>query len=483
MSLAARFPLKSNKRTCNIDGTNILADEPEVCVQRANESIQWHELLRHPQNSQSSITPYEPTEHQRESEMSGVGKTSLPEPYGIGLEEEIISSQDSFSSTILQSNGGVRSYSGSNSEAEDSPPGCKLDNGSANFQRAGNATLFQEFYSCINDSSLFQEGYYRFKQAEDRGDFQREPGLESIDNLNSSLTFTQLLNFNSPQNQVVSSSDYEPHMTSYSELLEAEGSEIYNGEYSSWPPTSSESSKAKNESYTRTQQADDIGETTVQQNGLSTPEKMLIASPYVLLKNPSMQQPNASQPGYPPKYDQPCCDQHERNRTFQCESISIAEPMHHADPAKCQNGSMQRVPSGSVLAEKTCNVGDDISVPNKLSDNKLIEPNSVEQEISAHKVYDETNPNISKSKKRKADGEKKNTVDWDNLRKQVKRNSGKQERSGDRMDSLDYEALRCANVQEISEAIKERGMNNMLAERMKVSIFCFTSKYDPLQMS
>ncbi|RVW60591.1 Transcriptional activator DEMETER [Vitis vinifera] len=35
------------------------------------------------------------------------------------------------------------------------------------------------------------------------------------------------------------------------------------------------------------------------------------------------------------------------------------------------------------------------------------------------------------------------------------------------MDSLDYEALRCAHVNVVSEAIKERGMNNMLAERIK----------------
>lgn len=464
MSLAARFPLKSNKRTCNIDGTNILVEEPEVCRQRANESIQWHELLRHPGSSQNSITPHELTEHQRVREMSGVGRTSLPEPHGIGSEEEIISSQDSLSSTILQSNGGIRSCSGSNSEAEDSPPGCKLDNGSANFQQVGNATFFQDFYSCINDSSLFQEGYHRFKQAEDRENFQQESGLESIDNLSSSLTFTQLLNFNSPQNQVGFSSNYEPHVTSYSELLEAEGSEIYNGECSSRPSTSSESSKAKNESYARAQQlAEDIGETMVQQNRLSTPEKMLSASPYVLLKKPTMQQPNASQTRGPPKYDQSCCDiyQHER-RTFECENISIAEQMHHTDLAKEQN-----VPSGSMLAEKTSNLGDDISVANKLSDNKLTEPNSVEQVLSAHKVYDETNPKISKSKKRKADGEKKNAIDWESLRKQAQRNSGKQERSRDRMDSLDYEALRCANVKEISEAIKERGMNNMLAERMK----------------
>lgn len=37
------------------------------------------------------------------------------------------------------------------------------------------------------------------------------------------------------------------------------------------------------------------------------------------------------------------------------------------------------------------------------------------------------------------------------------------------MDSLDYEALRCANVNEIAKTIKGRGMNNMLAERIQVN--------------
>lgn len=60
--------------------------------------------------------------------------------------------------------------------------------------------------------------------------------------------------------------------------------------------------------------------------------------------------------------------------------------------------------------------------------------------------------------------------DWDSLRKQVQYKGEKIERSRDTMDSLDYEALRRADVKEISAVIKERGMNNMLAERIKVSM-------------
>ncbi|KAG8390528.1 hypothetical protein BUALT_Bualt01G0092900 [Buddleja alternifolia] len=75
-----------------------------------------------------------------------------------------------------------------------------------------------------------------------------------------------------------------------------------------------------------------------------------------------------------------------------------------------------------------------------------------------------TSPN---ARKRKAEKTKAEPFNWDTLRKQVQSRDGTRERSRDRMDSLDYEALRNANVNEISDIIKERGMNNMLAERIK----------------
>ncbi|PIN05494.1 DNA-(apurinic or apyrimidinic site) lyase [Handroanthus impetiginosus] len=73
----------------------------------------------------------------------------------------------------------------------------------------------------------------------------------------------------------------------------------------------------------------------------------------------------------------------------------------------------------------------------------------------------------SNGRKRKAEKEKPEPFNWDMLRKGAESNGGMRGRSMDTMDSLDYEALRNADVREISEAIKERGMNNMLAERIK----------------
>ncbi|XP_073006839.1 protein ROS1A-like isoform X1 [Typha latifolia] len=69
-------------------------------------------------------------------------------------------------------------------------------------------------------------------------------------------------------------------------------------------------------------------------------------------------------------------------------------------------------------------------------------------------------------KAKKSEPEKR-TFDWDSLRKQACHKGAERERSQDTMDSIDWEAIRRADVKEISDAIRERGMNNMLAERIK----------------
>ncbi|MED6216925.1 hypothetical protein PIB30_012653 [Stylosanthes scabra] len=89
-------------------------------------------------------------------------------------------------------------------------------------------------------------------------------------------------------------------------------------------------------------------------------------------------------------------------------------------------------------------------------------PKHVESEKKQVFSDKQSKPKVSRGKKVKHE----QAVDWDELRKEVlaKRTI---EKSKDAMDSLDYEAVRCASVKDISEAIKERGMNNMLAERIK----------------
>ncbi|XP_062219054.1 protein ROS1A-like [Phragmites australis] len=72
------------------------------------------------------------------------------------------------------------------------------------------------------------------------------------------------------------------------------------------------------------------------------------------------------------------------------------------------------------------------------------------------------------SKAKKARGRpKQKAYDWDSLRKEVLSNGGNKQRGHNARDTVDWEAVRQAEVREISETIRERGMNNMLAERIK----------------
>ncbi|XP_038986612.1 protein ROS1A isoform X2 [Phoenix dactylifera] len=96
-----------------------------------------------------------------------------------------------------------------------------------------------------------------------------------------------------------------------------------------------------------------------------------------------------------------------------------------------------------------------------------VESNFKNENHNSQKVSSDTENNGIKAKKKKVESEKKKTYDWDSLRKEAYNKGANQERSHETMDSLDWEAVKCADVNEISETIRERGMNNMLAERIK----------------
>ncbi|MED6217686.1 hypothetical protein PIB30_019995 [Stylosanthes scabra] len=78
--------------------------------------------------------------------------------------------------------------------------------------------------------------------------------------------------------------------------------------------------------------------------------------------------------------------------------------------------------------------------------------------------------------------EKKDTFDWDSLRRQAEAKAGKREKTENTMDSLDWDAVRRADVGEIADAIKERGMNNMLAERIKNFLNLLVDKHGAIDL-
>ncbi|XP_075490248.1 DNA glycosylase/AP lyase ROS1-like isoform X3 [Primulina tabacum] len=98
----------------------------------------------------------------------------------------------------------------------------------------------------------------------------------------------------------------------------------------------------------------------------------------------------------------------------------------------------------------------------KMSDHKKVNSNPYDPDYHPSKLF-----NGQKVKKGRIGKEKRNPVDWDGLRKQAQVGSKIREKLDDRLDSVDWDAVRCADVNEIAKIIKDRGMNNMLAQRIK----------------
>ncbi|XP_065625622.1 transcriptional activator DEMETER isoform X2 [Quercus suber] len=473
MSLAARFPLKStsNNRTCDNIGTDTLVEESEVCIINQDDTTRCLEKV----SSQtiyngSYMAHHELTEHQRDNETTGIERRSLMDAHSQSMEEEVISSQDSFDSSIIQGTGGLRSSSGSNSEAEDFINGGK--HSEVYFPTLTNLlqmekTTFQEFYSHENSCPLMDEGSrYGHKQSEYVEHGQKKSRLDRDDS-NGPSAFTYP---NNPDNlrmqvQVAASDNYHSHMIPDSRVPEVEDFEALSEE--SISPWSSTAKDANGKGFKTKVQERSGAKNTVQQNGQLQCQDTPRMGPYVQLINHSEQQESISQPVLHTVHNQPSCHNHQHDmKALQLQTPSFTEPVQPADAlAKSQNNAMQHVlsvPKLTETAERTSVVNKQIHL-----ENGLFEPNSNGQAYSSVQAYGGTNAKISKAKKGKVESEKKSTFDWDSLRMQVPANSRNNERSRDALDSLDYEAVRCANVLEISNAIKERGMNNMLAERIK----------------
>ena len=85
-------------------------------------------------------------------------------------------------------------------------------------------------------------------------------------------------------------------------------------------------------------------------------------------------------------------------------------------------------------------------------------------------VLDKASQASTPKKTRTANKKNTENFDWDKFRKQACDEGHLKERIFERRDSVDWEAVRCADVHTISHAIRERGMNNVLAQRIQVLI-------------
>lgn len=481
MSLAALFPLKSRRnRTCDWAGTSIFVKEPDVCILNPIDTIKRHEkLLSYPVYNQSSMKPHESTEHQRDCENSWTERTFMVEAHSHSLEEEVLSSQDSFDSSIIQTNGGVRSYSGSNSEVEDPATGYRPNKSqSLSFmdllQMEESSPLFEEFFSCGSESSLFPEGSRQPHQPEIIENGQQRPRLERLGSLSYSSTFNQKINNNNPRMQapVVASNNYQLHQTAesqptaQSEVQEVKGHKLHVEErISSWPSTASRFRQDNDANCTSRwvgQGPESMEKTTTRQYGPLRYQETPRVEPHVLLSKQTVHEESISQPHHSSQL-------HERNKTLQL-GRSVVKPVNLGEALAERQNSWQHTPNIPNPTGKVFDVEQRITSVNKQThlEHNLAQQNSKEQVHSKRmQVNTEASANRLKARKQKSEGVKKDAVDWDSLRRQVEA-TGRKERSEDTMDSLDYEAMRCTSTEKISQAIKARGMNNMLAERIKV---------------
>ncbi|KAK9131177.1 hypothetical protein Sjap_011664 [Stephania japonica] len=143
-------------------------------------------------------------------------------------------------------------------------------------------------------------------------------------------------------------------------------------------------------------------------------------------------------------------------KEFSNFGASLTSHLTHQDGLNESNSSRESI--GDV---KTCS--DD---KQRQQDNKIAVSSIKEQVHDLHGPSNGTTTTTSKTRAR-IEKEKKAAFDWDSLRREVLSNGTKRESTMDTMDSLDWEAVRRADVNEIAKAIKERGMNNMLAGRIK----------------
>ncbi|KAJ6432981.1 hypothetical protein OIU84_020087 [Salix udensis] len=356
------------------------------------------------------MTHHASAERQKDSETLFIERASMAETQSHSLEGEFVLSQDSFDSSTVQANG-VRSYSGSNSEAEDPATGCKPSkNDHLSFMdllQMDSPTMLGEFYGCTSGSSLFHKEYRREKeQAEDIQNRLPGPRLERLATRRLQICTvkkTYLLVCH-----ILRDSTEKRLQPAPAKLLDRE--------------------------------LESMGNTVAKQYEL---------------------------PRYRQSSSQSCHERQvdERNQTLQWQSMSVGGPVNLAEelPEK-QNSHRQQVSSltGNIFdVERITSVNKQMPL-----ENNVVNPNTKEKVLPNNRENLKANPSASKARKGKVEGERKDVFDWDSLRKQVQAN-GIKERTKDTMDSLDYEAVRCASVKKISDAIKERGMNNMLAERMQ----------------
>ncbi|KAJ6816423.1 protein ROS1-like isoform X2 [Iris pallida] len=495
MSLAARYPLSStddNKKSSYPERMNVQKEERDECAQVADDAIKWQERMSTSEvydlgsaavddsgsigsNSRDGLHKsegenlhvdereqplcIEGSQNNTDTPLNVTGSKNLAEAEDRVSMGEVFSSQNSILSqgnsldTLTQTTSQLDSCLELITEADNLLTGSKCCSSDC-------STLFGE-HKLVRENITSKESYN-----DDEGILLAEnwacteDGKETLPYMLDSsrgsspspVTSDNLLNY--VQNDVkfvqpAASMSYNFHTSSICGSTET-GSIDFGVEGSCLPATSFEFIKTFN-----TITAEEFGPSTDQQILISesritsVDSHVSLSKQYAQTQNCSLSNDVSDKPPQVQNVQTAKVHQEETNADFEpeniCHVVNIpTQKQQHGEEPECPN-------SCSKLNEDLETSKIDKS---SLKDEVCVKTNKVEMKSS------------TSIKKMKTETGKRN-FDWDSLRREAFANCDKKERSCEEMDSLDWEAVRCADVNEISKAIRERGMNNVLAGRIK----------------
>ncbi|XP_042031738.1 transcriptional activator DEMETER-like isoform X1 [Salvia splendens] len=425
MNLAAKFPLKSETARepyCECSGSPAVGKH-EVRITYPDGTTYHQKMAMEPVSDHSQVTSTETSTHRTNSPEK---KTSpVSNHYTRRAEEDIISSQSSSESVVFQTTEDVRSSSASNSDSE-----CgwniskKVGHQSVSQQDEGIAAL-QQSKSYLRDSLYISKTNVIDHQEFEKPEHTQSPGrvdISEAQHQQSSLhplpnSWTNMLmgigNWEAEDLTFLGSENVSNLTSKDSKGTDAQCMDDYVGQSAEGPFMVSEDGRSK-------YQPSSVNHADLRKS--------------LELRN-----------DFP---DESC----NRNPQHSVKHSSEEQGAFHS------KGTVQK-DSGRPVEALSKQPSDD----RKWAE---VEP-GMEQGQSSNNQPSNTGVATPNARKRKAEKEKAGPFNWDTLRKQVQSKDGTAGSSRKAMDSLDYEAMRNADVHEISEAIKERGMSNILAERMK----------------
>ena len=139
-------------------------------------------------------------------------------------------------------------------------------------------------------------------------------------------------------------------------------------------------------------------------------------------------------------------------------------------PSTGNDGACYLVDEDEEDEEEDCQTRDQIQFVSATESNPYGMENSTSYSEQCNETGETENKKLNNSnegKRGKTNDKEDHSFDWDSLRRFYS-NRGRKSRIHDARDSLDWEAVRDANVTHVAKAISTRGMNNVLAARIKV---------------